>query len=299
MLVHAHPDDELFGTGGTLRRYADESLETILVCATRGEEGEIHDPDLDPVEAKPRLGEIRTGELRCAAAALQISVVEFLGYRDSGMAGTPENANPDCFHQADLSEATSRLVRLVRRYRPQVMVSYNDFGGYGHPDHIKAHHVAREAFDRAADPAFDTSPDLAPWQPLKLYETAMLKDLVRSWRDRAREEHERRAAERAAAAAKEGKEAPAEKAFNPAFYDEMEQHALERDQVTTSYDVSRYRPDILAAMHCHRTQFAPDSDIFTEPPDDVPDWMRLEHFRLVGSRISSNGREDDLFAGLR
>jgi LmbE family N-acetylglucosaminyl deacetylase len=298
MLVHAHPDDELFGTGGTLRRYADEGVETILVCATRGEEGEIHDPDLDPVEAKPRLGEIRTGELRCAAAALRIGVVEFLGYRDSGMVGTPENANPACFHQADLAEATARLVRLVRRYRPHVMVSYNDFGGYGHPDHIKAHQVAQQAFDRAADPAYDPSPDLAPWQPRKLYETAMLKDMVRSWRERSREEHEQRAANRAAESS-EGNEGPAEEPFNPAFYDEMEQHALDRDQVTTSYDVSRYRPDLLTAMRCHRTQFAPDSDMFKEPPEDVPDWMRLEHFRLVQSRILSNGHEDDLFAGLR
>src|SRR5579859_7411343 len=143
MVVHAHPDDELFGTGGTFARYADEGDSTILVCATGGEEGEIHDPDLDPVEAKPRLGEIRKEELRCSAAVLRIGTVEYLGYRDSGMVGTPENANPASFHQADLTEATARLVRLVRRYRPQVLVSYNDFGGYGHPDHIKAYLITR------------------------------------------------------------------------------------------------------------------------------------------------------------
>jgi LmbE family N-acetylglucosaminyl deacetylase len=299
MVVHAHPDDELFGTGGTFPRYADEGIQTILVCATLGEEGENHDSDLDAAAVKPRLGEIRAGELERSAAALRIGVVELLGYRDSGMAGAPENANPSCFHQADLTEATARLVRLVRRYRPQVLVSYNDFGGYGHPDHIKAHKITREAFDRAADPAFAAPDGVPPWQPLKLYETAMIKQMIRSWRDRAHEQHERRAAARAAEAAKNGTEAPAEEPWNPSVFDEMELHGLDLDEVTTSYDISRYRTEILAAMRCHRTQFSPDSDIFKEQPGDVPEWMRKEYFRLIRSLVPANGHESDLFAGLR
>src|SRR5262245_7910064 len=136
MIVHAHPDDEVIGSGGTLARYSDEGVQTVLVTATLGEEGEIVVADLNTPEVKARLAEVRREELRRAAAILGITHQEFLGYRDSGMAGTPANDHPDCFHQADMEEATGRLVRLVRAYRPQVLVSYNEHGGYGHPDHI-------------------------------------------------------------------------------------------------------------------------------------------------------------------
>src|SRR5581483_2352181 len=111
------------------------------VCATRGEEGEIHDPDLVEEEARPRLAEIREGELRCAATKLGIGDLEFLDYRASGMAGADANAHPDSFHQAELDQATVRLVALIRRYRPQVILSYPPNGNYGHPDHIKVHQV--------------------------------------------------------------------------------------------------------------------------------------------------------------
>jgi LmbE family N-acetylglucosaminyl deacetylase len=159
MIVHAHPDDEVIGSGGTFLRYAEEGLATVLVCCTSGEEGEIVDPSFDQAEAKPRLGEIRREELREAAAVLKIGAVELLGYRDSGMAGTEPNENPASFNKADLVEATTRLVRLIRLYRPQVLASYNDFGSYGHPDHIKAYQITHEAFDRAADPTFEPSPE--------------------------------------------------------------------------------------------------------------------------------------------
>src|SRR6476661_422265 len=118
MTVHAHPDDEVVFTGGTLALYHDRGVETVLVTATGGEEGEIHDPDLDPDEARPRLGDIRREELRRAAEILQIDHVELLGYRDSGMADTDANGRPDNFHNADREEATRKLVALVRRYRP-------------------------------------------------------------------------------------------------------------------------------------------------------------------------------------
>jgi LmbE family N-acetylglucosaminyl deacetylase len=295
MVVHAHPDDELFGTGGTFLRYADDDVSTILVCATLGEEGEIHDPDLDPIESKPRLGEIRAGELRCSTEILRIGSVEMLGYRDSGMAGTPENANPASFHRADLGEATARLVRLVRQYRPQVLVSYNDFGGYGHPDHIKAHLITHAAFDRAGDPEFVPTPELPPWQPLKLYETGMLKEVVRRWRDRAREEHERRAAEAAENATGTTEPSP----WSSEFFDEMERRSISIEDVTARFDVSPYRPQIVAAARCHRTQFSPDSDFFKDPPEDWEEWMGKEHFRLVRSQVKTAAPEDDLFAGVR
>src|SRR4029079_3421555 len=114
------------------------------------------------------LAEVRREELRRATAILGVSDQEFLGYRDSGMAGMPSNEHPDCFNKADMDEATMRLVRLVRAYRPQVLVSYNEHGGYGHPDHIMAHAITVAAFDAAGDPT--RYPDAgAPWTPLKLY----------------------------------------------------------------------------------------------------------------------------------
>src|SRR5260370_35423978 len=112
LLVHAHPDDEVMGTGGTLLRYADEGLSTVLVCSTSGEEGEIVDPSFDQDEAKPRLGEIRRGELRAAADILKVGSLELLGYRDSGMAGTPSNPHPDGIQQSDTLESRPSLVRL-------------------------------------------------------------------------------------------------------------------------------------------------------------------------------------------
>src|SRR4051812_9678662 len=175
MTVHAHPDDEVVFTGGLLARSHDEGIRTVLVLCTNGEEGEIHDPDLDPEEAKPRLGAIRRGELAGAVAALGIDDVEYLDYRDSGMVGTEANANPACFHQADKDEAAARLVALVRRYRPQVLITYDEFGAYGHPDHIAANVITHLAFDRAGDAAY--RPDLgAPYQPAKLYYTAWNED---------------------------------------------------------------------------------------------------------------------------
>src|SRR5579875_1615900 len=127
MFVHAHPDDESsFGSAGTLARYSAEGVTTCLVVATRGEMGEIHDPDLDEAEARPRLGQIREQELRRATGILGITHLDFLGYEDSDMAGRSGNANPRCFHQSSLEEATGRLVALIRRYRPQVVATYTE-----------------------------------------------------------------------------------------------------------------------------------------------------------------------------
>src|SRR3954451_21069477 len=168
MVVHAHPDDEVIGTGGTLARYVSEGVRTVLVTCTLGEEGEIVVPELDTEENHARLAEIRRDELDQAVAILKISDLEVLPYRDSGMIGLPSNEHPDCFNKADKDEATGRLVHLVRQYRPQVLVTYNEHGGYGHPDHLMAHAITVAAFDAAGDPA--RYPDAgAPWTPLKLY----------------------------------------------------------------------------------------------------------------------------------
>lgn len=301
MIVHAHPDDEVFGTGGTLLRYAEEGASTVLVCCTLGEEGEIHDPNLDPTEAKPRLGQIREGELRCAANILQIGSVELLGYRDSGMAGTPENDNPDSFHQADLTEATARLVHLIRQHRPQVLMSYDDFGGYGHPDHKKAHAVTQEAFSRAVDPQFAPTPNLEPWQPIKLYEFGMVREMIHLWRDGAQEERARRAAEAVAngATAPVAEEPETDGPWTQEFFEEMVKHSIPLADLTTRIDVERYRERTMDALRCHRTQIPEDSDFYREQNNIPTELRNFQYFQLVKSLVPVPGQEDDLFAGLR
>ena len=124
MAVHAHPDDECMSTGGVLLRYRREGLRTVLVTATRGEEGEVVDPEMNPEEVKPKLGDVRIAELECARKHLEVEELHVLGYRDSGMVGWEANNHPDCLAQADLHEATGRLVRLIRELRPHVIMSF-------------------------------------------------------------------------------------------------------------------------------------------------------------------------------
>src|SRR5438067_2333708 len=184
MAVHAHPDDEAIGTGGVLARYAAEGVQTVLITCTDGAVGEIVDPSVATPE---NLAEVRAGELRAACDLLRVSALHLLGYRDSGMMGTPENDDPRNFWRADLDEATGRLVALIRRHRPQVLVTYDENGFYGHPDHIQANRVAVAAFHAAGDPARFPEQSLAPWQPSKLYYTAVPISRMREFGRRLRE----------------------------------------------------------------------------------------------------------------
>jgi LmbE family N-acetylglucosaminyl deacetylase len=183
LLIHAHPDDEVMSTGGTIARAVAEGRRVDLVVCTGGEEGEIHDSDLDPAEAQPRLREIREAELRCSLAALGAAASEsggilqehLLGYRDSGMMGTPPNEHPDSFWQTDLETVVEGTVRFIRTVRPSVLVHYNEHGGYGHPDHIQAHRLAVAAYAAAADP--DRFPEAGPPHRIrKRYETAFSRE---------------------------------------------------------------------------------------------------------------------------
>ncbi len=175
LAVFAHPDDEAFGTGGTLARYASEGVATTLVCATRGEAGEI----AEGTGATPEtLGAVRENELRCAAETMGVRELLFLGYRDSGMAGTPENQHPEAFINAPAEEAVGQLVAIIRRVRPEIVVTFEPNGGYGHPDHIAIHRHTVAAFHSAADPAW--SPELGePWQAARLYYTAIPRSFFR------------------------------------------------------------------------------------------------------------------------
>jgi len=176
MTVHAHPDDETIGVGGTMARAVADSRRVVLVTGTRGELGEIVVPEMDTPANHHRLGEIRAGELEAAMTELGVTEWENLGYRDSGMMGDTGNRDPRSYWQADLDEAIGRLVWFVRQVRPDVMTTYNDFGGYGHPDHIRTHLVAVGAFARAGDAKAypgQLADGLEPWAPAKLYEQAM------------------------------------------------------------------------------------------------------------------------------
>ncbi|HEY6480160.1 MAG TPA: N-acetyl-1-D-myo-inositol-2-amino-2-deoxy-alpha-D-glucopyranoside deacetylase [Streptosporangiaceae bacterium] len=157
LLLHAHPDDESIGTGATMARYAAEGARVTLVTCTLGELGEIIPPSLAHLaaESEDRLGEYRTGELAAACAELGVADHRFLGgpgrWRDSGMMGTDANDDPRCFWRADVNEAARALLDVIRDVRPQVLVTYDANGFYGHPDHIQAHRVACRAFQQAAD----------------------------------------------------------------------------------------------------------------------------------------------------
>src|SRR5689334_2600371 len=174
LLVHAHPDDESIGTGATIARYAAEGAQVTLVTCTRGELGEVIPPELAYLATGgDRLGEYRITELAAACAALGIRDQRFLGgpgrWRDSGMMGLPTNDSPDCFWQADVATAAAELAKIILEVRPQVLVSYDENGFYGHPDHIQAHRVAGAAIRLAASTGY---------QVAKFYATAMPRSVA-------------------------------------------------------------------------------------------------------------------------
>lgn len=179
LTVHAHPDDEASKGAPTLAKYHAEGARTYLVCCTGGEEGDLQNPtlrepgqafhELTPEHERELVVSMRPAELAKSAEVIGFDEVVMLGYRDSGMADSEPNEHPECFHQADLDEAVGRLVAIIRRTRPQVIITYgDDQQGYPHPDHLRVHDISVLAFDRAGDP--DWYADLGePYQPLKLY----------------------------------------------------------------------------------------------------------------------------------
>lgn len=171
LYVFPHPDDETFATGGSIAKYVREGVDVHYVCGTRGEVGTVDAEQLKPYEHLPedqRIGALRGQELRCAADKLGLTGLHYLGYRDSGMTGSPDSRDPRALVNANPDEVTRKLVELIRSIKPQVVVTFDPFGGYGHPDHIFLHHRTTEAFHAAGDPG--KYPEAgAPYQPQKLY----------------------------------------------------------------------------------------------------------------------------------
>ena len=275
MAVHAHPDDESIGTGGVLARYADEGLRTVLVTCTGGEVGEIAAPALATPDT---LGEVRRRELQQACEILRIGRLYLLGYRDSGMMGAPDNEHPASFHQAPLDEATARLVALVRRERPQVLVTYDEKGFYGHPDHIKAHQITAAAYEAAGDPA--RWPEAGePWRPAKLYYTAVARSRIKNLGRILREA---------------GIEAPFEdgEAREPDI-------GTPDELITTEIDVTAQVERKRRALMAHASQMGPEVFFARMPPALFDRIFCRESFQLARGQSGAAALESDLFAGLR
>ena len=287
LLVHAHPDDETLSTGATMAKYAAEGAHVTLVTCTLGEEGEILVPELEHLGADKEdgLGQHRIGELAAAMKALGVTDHRFLGgpgrWRDSGMMGTPSNDRPDVFWQADMDVAVGELVAVVREVRPQVVVTYNENGGYGHPDHINAHRVAVGAFDAAGDAG--RYPEAGePWQPAKLYYTAFPQSVLRRGWQALKEQGEE---------APFGIRSPEELTFGDP--DEI---------VTTEVDAGDFLEAKMDAMRAHATQISVDGPFFALSNNIGQRAFGSEFFRLVrgtpGVDLASGARETDLFAGI-
>jgi N-acetyl-1-D-myo-inositol-2-amino-2-deoxy-alpha-D-glucopyranoside deacetylase/mycothiol S-conjugate amidase len=274
LVVHAHPDDESISTGGVLTKYSANSVRTVLTYCTRGEAGDILNPEF--VSPKPGLSitEIRAIELQKALNVLGVKSVHYLGYRDSGMAGTPENRHPQAFARADKQEATARLVEIIRRVRPHVIVTYNEKGTYLHPDHIMANRVTQCAFQASGDPEYKTTEELEPWRPDKLYYTAIPLERIRRMHRITVERGE-------------------EPGYDPEVLGTPE------DKISAVIDVRKYLSKKLEALHCHQSQMNPNS-IFRRMPEAIrEEAFGYEHFECVHGCTSTNGKETDLFEGIR
>lgn len=279
LFVHAHPDDESIGTGATMAHYAAAGARVTLVTCTLGEEGEILVPALAGLAAAEadQLGGYRIAELRAACAALGVADQRFLGgtgrYRDSGMMGLPSNAHPRAFWRADLDEAARALVEVIREVRPQVVVTYDPNGGYGHPDHIQAHRVTMLACELAAGVGA---------APAKVYWTAVPRSALRA-----------------------GMQEFSGTSDNPfAGVERVEDlpFGTPDEEISTRVDASGHGDAKVAAMRAHATQISATSWLFPIARNFGADLMGVEYYRLArGAKGPGSGpldRENDLFAGL-
>ncbi|MGY1667056.1 N-acetyl-1-D-myo-inositol-2-amino-2-deoxy-alpha-D-glucopyranoside deacetylase [Geodermatophilus sp. SYSU D00696] len=289
LLVHAHPDDETINNGATMARYVAEGAQVTLLTCTLGEEGEVLVPELELLgpEHADQLGGYRITELRAAMDALGVTDWRFLGgpgrYRDSGMMGTPANTKPHAFWNADLDEAVAYAAAVVREVRPQVVVTYDERGGYGHPDHIQAHRVAMAAVEAAADPGY--RPELgAAWDVAKVYWCCVPRSVLR---------------EGAEAMAALGEASP----FDQLGEVDDIPFAVPDELVTAAVDGRAHAGAKEAAMRAHATQITVDGPFFALSNNFGQEVLGVEYYRLVrGERGATgeapNGWEDDLFAGV-
>ena len=279
LLVHAHPDDETIGNGVTMAKYATAGAQVTLVTCTRGEEGEVLVSELANLasDKDDKLGEQRIIELTNAMNELGIKDFRFLGapdkkWRDSGMMGTPQNERGDVFWQADLDEASLELVKIILEIKPQVLITYDEFGGYGHPDHIKAHRVAMRATELAAEQG---------WQVSKIYWNTMPRSVIQMGIEKMKE--------------------VGSDFFGAESADDLP-FAKPDELVTTVVNAPEFVEQKLAAMKAHATQISVDGPFFALSNNLGLSVWGDEYYTLVkgekAAPFDSNGRELDIFAGV-
>jgi LmbE family N-acetylglucosaminyl deacetylase len=268
--VFAHPDDE-GTTSGALLHYNTVDVEPGLVVATRGEVGEISDPALATPET---LGKVREGEMRAAAEVLGVRNLWFLDYRDSGMAGTPENADPRSLAQANAAEVVGKLVAIIRRFRPQVMVTFDETGGYGHPDHIAVYRHTTSAFYAAADAV--EYPEHGPAHMVsKLYYTSFPRSFMRQIADYMREQN-----------------------YQGSFSNlGPEKLGLPDELIDVRLNVEPWLETKNRSWSMHRTQIDPTNAMAQLPAEIQRKWRMYEYFQLAATRVGPDvAGENDLFA---
>jgi N-acetyl-1-D-myo-inositol-2-amino-2-deoxy-alpha-D-glucopyranoside deacetylase len=279
LLVHAHPDDETIGNGVTMAKYATAGAQVTLVTCTRGEEGEVLVSDLANLasDKDDKLGEQRIIELTNAMNELGIKDFRFLGapdkkWRDSGMMGTPQNDRSDVFWQTDLDEASLELVKIILEIKPQVLITYDEFGGYGHPDHIKAHRVAMRAAELAADQG---------WQISKIYWNTMPRSVIQMGIEKMKE--------------------VGSDFFGAESADDLP-FAKPDELVTTVVNAPEFVPQKLAAMKAHATQISVDGPFFALSNNLGLSVWGDEYYTLAkgvaAAPFDEKGRELDIFAGV-
>jgi len=286
MAVHAHPDDESSKGAATMARYASEGVEVLVCTLTGGERGDVLNPAMDRPEIKADMASVRREEMARARDILGVAH-RFLGFVDSGLPeGDPEPPLPEgCFALTPLAEATEPLVRAVREFRPHVLLTYDENGGYPHPDHVMTHRVSVAAFEAAADPdAYPASGE--PWQPLKLYYfvsfhgakfVALHEEMLRR-----------------------GLESPYTKIF-----EEWADRAKNRGdewrelEITTRVPCGDFFEVRDEALKAHATQVDPEGFWFRCPLDVQRAAWPTEDYHLARSVVDSELPEDDLFAGIR
>jgi mycothiol S-conjugate amidase len=285
MAVHAHPDDESSKGAATMARYARSGVDVMVCTLTGGERGDILNPAMDRPEIRADLSRVRREEMARARAILGVKQ-RFLGFIDSGLPeGDPPPPLPEgCFALQKLEDAAEPLVRAVREFRPHVMLTYDENGGYPHPDHVMTHQVTVEAFDAAADP--DRYPDSGePWQPLKLYYFASFH---RARLIALHEEMERR-----------GLESPYQEWL--ARWDERAAAQPERREleITTRVPCGDFFGVRDQALLAHATQIDPTGSWFACPLDVQQAAWPTEDYHLARSMVDTELPENDLFAGVR
>jgi mycothiol S-conjugate amidase len=287
MAVHAHPDDESSKGAATMAKYAREGVEVLVCTMTGGERGDILNPAMERPEVRANLSGVRREEMARAREILGVGQ-RFLGFVDSGLPeGDPKPPLPEgSFALVSLAEATAPLVRAVREFRPHVMLTYDENGGYPHPDHIKTHQVAVEAFEAAADPDRYPGSGGEPWQPLKLYYFASF--------------HKARYVALHEEMVRRGMDSPYEEIF--AGWEERARKradmGIEDLEITTRVKAADYFETRDQALLAHATQIDPNSSWFACPIDVQRAAWPTEDYHLARSLVDTELPEDDLFAGV-